>query len=384
MGLLPVKTAEVLLSYTGSDIHGLNAGKTAPTLRSVRRMSNLVAALKQINRRPVGIDGIPFEAYAYPQERAHWNPGLLEIDAQLNPLKAVQESLIYGALPDATVAFRMKDRLLERGTVENGIRERAFLRKLNVNLDRGFSDNSWGYRPGRSPEMAILRVRGAIRDGAHWGLKADFEHFFQHIDRSVLEFQLRNTIPDQALCDALLNTSAPVVVVKGRSMCRITGLPEGNGVSPFLANLYLDGFDTACSRFCCFRYADDLLVLAHTRKEVQKARDRIRELVAILRMKLNAKKTAILDLHREPVVFLGYELRGANVWPPQKAIERFEKKLLSRGQEDRERLMKGFVRRFSIGPVRKLFRRLDRTLVQLYPPGLSLVGLLDMLRDLSL
>jgi hypothetical protein len=343
-------------------------------------MSNLVAALKEINRRPVGIDGIHFDAYAHPRDHGLWNPNLPGMDADLNPLKAVQESLVYGALSDPTVAFRIKNRLLERGTVENRIRERAFLRKLNVNLDRGFNDCSWGFRPGRSPEMAILRVRRAVRAGAHWAGKTDFKHFFRYVDRSILEFQLRNTIPDQALCDALLNTAAPVVVVNGRSMCRIAGLPEGNGVSPFLANLYLDGFDTACSRFCSFRYADDLLVLGHTREEVQEALELIRALAAILRLKLNAKKTAILDLYREPGVFLGYELRGGNVWPPQKAIEQFEKKLLSRGQEDREQLMKGFVRRFSIGPVRKLFRRLDRRFAELFPPGVSLVGLLDALR----
>jgi len=358
----------------------LDAGKPSPTLGSVRRMSNLVAALEEINRRPVGINGIHFDAYAYPRDHALWNPNMLEVDAQLNLMNAVQESLIYGALPDATEAFRIKNRLLERGTVENRIRERAFLRKLNANLDRRFNDCSWGYRPGRSPETAILRVRTAVRDGAHWAAKTDFKHFFRSIDRSILECQLRNTIPDQALCDALLNAAAPVVVVSGQSMIRLTGLPEGNGVSPFLANLFLHGFDTACSHFRCFRYADDLLVLRCTREEIREALDLIRALAAKLGLKLNSKKTDVLDLYREPVVFLGYELRGGNIWPPQKAIERFETKLLSRGQEDREQLMKGFVRRFSIGPVRKLFRRLDRRFAELFPPGVSLVGLLDALK----
>ena len=296
----------------------------------------------------------------------------------------MQESLIYGALPDATVAFRIKNRQLERGTVENRIRERAFLRKLNPKLDRTFDDGSWGYRPGRSPEMAILRVRRAVRAGAHWAAKTDFQRFFQNIDRSILESRLRNTIPGQALCDALLNTVAPVVVIGGKSMDRLAGLPEGNGVSPFLANLYLDGLDKACSHLDYYRYADDVLVLGYTREEIQKALDFLRAHAARLRLKLNAGKTAILDLYRDPVVFLGYEIRGGNVWPPQKAIERFEEKLLSRGQEDPEQLVKGFVRRYSIGPVRKLFRRLDRRFAGLFTSGVTLVGLLDALRADSL
>jgi hypothetical protein len=211
-------------------------------------------------------------------------------------------------------------------------------------------------------------------------VKTDFKQFFRYVDRSILEFQLRTTIPDQALCDALLNTVAPVVVIYGRSMDRVAGLPEGNGLSPFLANLYLDGLDKACSHLNYYRYADDLLVLGRTREGVQEALDLIQAIAAKLRLKLNAKKTAIIDLYREPVVFLGYELQGGNVWPPQKAIERFEKKLLFRGQEDRVQLMKGFARRFSIGPVRKLFRRLDRRFAELFPSGVTLVGLLDALR----
>lgn len=41
--------------------------------------------------------------------------------------------------------------------------------------------------------------------------------------------------------------------------------------------------------------------------------------------------------------------------------------------------MKGFVYRYRIGSVRKLFRRLDRQLAHLYPPGLSLASLFDAL-----
>ena len=356
-----------------------NSGKASPTLRSVRRISNLVAALNEINWRLVGIDGLRVEAYTNPRDHVPWNPNLLNVDGQLDLLQAIQNDLVYGSLPDATQAVRMKDRLVERGTVANRIRERAFLRKLNANLDRAFSDASWGYRPHRSPEMAILRVRAGIRNGAHWALKSDFMRFFQHIDRSVVGRQLRATIPDQDLCEALLNTTSPVLVDRGKSKLRQNGLPEGNGVSPFLSNLYLHGFDLACSRYLYFRYADDLLLLGRSEEEVREARNFIEVQAAKLGLLLNTNKTAIRDLYSDSVVFLGYELRGGNVWPPQKAIERLEHKLLHRGQEGRFQLMKGFVRRFSIGPVRKLFRRLDRRFVSLYPPGVTLVGLLDSL-----
>ena len=43
--------------------------------------------------------------------------------------------------------------------------------------------------------------------------------------------------------------------------------------------------------------------------------------------------------------------------------------------------MKGFAHRYRIGPVRKLFRRLDRQLRHSFPPGLSLLSLLDDIRQ---
>ena len=97
-------------------------------------------------------------------------------------------------------------------------------------------------------------------------------------------------------------------------------------------------------------------------------------------MQLNEEKSFIRDLYRESLVFLGYELRGGNLYPPQEAVDRLQKKMRIRGQEARLTLMKGFVRRYSIGPVRKLFRRIDRSLNQLYPPGISLTGVLDAMQ----
>jgi hypothetical protein len=227
--------------------------------------------------------------------------------------------------------------------------------------------------------MAIAQVREAIRRGHHWALKTDIEHFFSNINRKILESQLRGTFSDQGFCEMVLRANSSISDSRKWAELseRTEGLPQGNCVSPVLSNIYLNGFDEALSNLHYWRYADDILVLGSSRKEVVEAMKRIERVLVQLGLRLNQKKTSIGDLYRTPLVFLGYEIRGGNLYPPMKAILSLEQKLRIRGQEAQKiNLMKGFVNRFRVGPVRKLFRRIDRELRQWYP-GITLTGLLD-------
>jgi hypothetical protein len=160
---------------------------------------------------------------------------------------------------------------------------------------------------------------------------------------------------------------------------RTEGLPQGNALSPVLSNIYLNRFDQECECLRYSRYADDILVLGRTKSEVVRALRRIKNLLEPLGLRLNEKKTLIVDLHRRPLTFLGYELSGGNLRPPKKAVLRLQHKLRVRGLEAREKinLMQGFVSRYRLGSVRKLFRRIDRELRPYYPAGVSLTGILD-------
>jgi hypothetical protein len=160
---------------------------------------------------------------------------------------------------------------------------------------------------------------------------------------------------------------------------RRRGLPEGNGLSPFLSNLYVTGIARALEHLNYFRYADDILMLTKCPEEPARAAEFLSKLFRRAGLALNLNKTDAIDLHKTPLVYLGYEIRGGNLYPSQKAILRLKRKLRVRGLEARQKvdLMKGFVTRFEIGSVRKLFRRVDRGLRQYYPGGETLVGILD-------
>lgn len=209
-------------------VRGIESDKVqGPTLRSVRRMSNLVKALQEINRRPIGVDGIPYAGWVNPREYALWDRNFLDTYG-LEPLKTLQEGLSYGEMPDATRETPVKNRVVERGTVRNSIVERAITRKLQLNLDRCFANSSWAYRPGRSPEKAIREVRTCIRRGAHWALKTDIRHFFPNVDRRILAIQLHDTIRDPLLWDSIVTAISPCLRhLDGSIISQRTGLPQG-------------------------------------------------------------------------------------------------------------------------------------------------------------
>ncbi len=352
-----------------------------PSLKSVRRMQNLVTALGQISRRPVGVDGLPYQAYAAPRDYLPLNPNLLDAYPDLNPMGDLQHRILFGDSPDPAEQIRVKGRFVERGTVANRIIERAVANKLSLNFDTLLSDASWGYRSGRSPEQAIQRVRDAIRHGAHFAFRTDIRQFFPSVNRNVLESELRSWIRDQSLVEFIMTSISPVLLVNGRPVeAERSGLPQGNGLTPFLSNLYLHPLDQALSAFHYFRFADDIFVIGKTHQEVAQAKRLIKGTLSQLGLHLNTAKTFTCDLYRQPAVFLGFELRGGNVYPPKKAIKRLEWQLRVRGREDGRAVMEAFVRRYRIGPVRKVFRRLDQRLGQWYPPGVTLVGLLVSMR----
>jgi hypothetical protein len=352
-------------------------GAQGATLNAVRRLKNVNAALQELNRRPVGIDGIPHVGYVDSLGYSRWNPNILDaVPNFYNPLELIQEKILYYYCyePDQVERFVVNGREVESGTVSNRIIERAIARKLSTNFDAAFSDSSYGFRPGRSPEMAIRNVRVAIRQGAHWAFKTDIRAFFENIDRGILIRQLVGSNIDPPLVRLTL---AAITSHLGCYGYRKNGLPQGNIICPFLSNLYLHGFDKACARYKYFRYADDILVLGRTREELLRAEACIEKWLTRLRLSLNPKKTFAVDLYRDPVVFLGFEIRGGNLYPPAKAIKTLADGLQFRGQKSRRALMEAFANRYRVGRVRKLFRRLDRELRQYYPSGITLTGLLD-------
>src|SRR5699024_6674109 len=73
-------------------------------------------------------------------------------------------------------------RLLGVPTVVDRVIQQAISQVLTPIFDSQFSDNSYGFRPRRYAEMAILKALDYMNDGYEWIVDIDLERFFDTVN----------------------------------------------------------------------------------------------------------------------------------------------------------------------------------------------------------
>lgn len=63
-------------------------------------------------------------------------------------------------------------------TVIDRLIQQALLQVLQPEFEPGFSDHSYGFRPGRNAWQAVQQAQGYIREGRRWVVDLDLEKFF--------------------------------------------------------------------------------------------------------------------------------------------------------------------------------------------------------------
>ncbi len=177
--------------------------------------------------------------------------------------------------------------------VVDRIAQSAVALTLGPVLDPEFSEASFGYRPGRSVDQAVARVRQWRDQGYQWVVDGDIERYFEKVPHDPLITRITDRIGDGPLTQLValwLETAAP-------TGC---GLPQGSPLSPLLANLYLDSVDDAIAGrgIRLVRFADDFVLLTRDRERAEAALARIGELLARHGLGLNPDKTRIVSFEQ--------------------------------------------------------------------------------------
>lgn len=232
-------------------------------------------------------------------------------------LKSIQTALIeHTYRPSPLVCFQIakpdqptEKRTLSIPTVIDRIVQQAVLFAITPVLEKRFSDNSFAYRPGRSIFSAAERVQQLRNQGYHWALRADIAQFFDSIDQNLLRQRIRKYVFDKHIQELLGRWAQPVLTSrrkKEHTWQPRRGIPQGAVVSPLLANLYLDRFDEMIAEpgFQFLRYADDLLFLGQTEKELQNALHHIQHMLQKWHLELKSTKTQMVHFD-EGFRFLG-------------------------------------------------------------------------------
>ena len=105
-----------------------------------------------------------------------------------------------------------------------------------------FSDASHGFRPQRSCHTALTKIQKTFT-GAKWFVEADIKACFDSFDHHVLIDILRKRIDDEAFISLMWKFLKAGYMEQWQYHMTYSGTPQGSGMSPILANIYLNELD---------------------------------------------------------------------------------------------------------------------------------------------
>jgi RNA-directed DNA polymerase len=204
------------------------------------------------------------------------------------------------------------------------------LQVLEPILDPTFSDSSYGFRPGRSPHMALEQARQYVnRDGREFVVDLDLEKFFDRVNHDILMSRIARRIGDKRLLRIIRRFLQAGLMQDGVCVTRDEGTPQGGPLSPVLANLLLDDLDQLLDsrghRFC--RYADDCNIYVRSLAAGQRVMDSvIRFLEGKLKLRVNRQKSAVAPVGERK--FLGHRLLlNGKLGISPKSVDRAKEKI---------------------------------------------------------
>lgn len=285
-------------------------GDTGSTLlHAALTTENLRRALKRVraNKGAPGVDGLDVNqtsrhlATVWPGIREQ----LLSGTYRPSPVRRVTISKPDGG-----------ERELGIPTVTDRLIQQALLQVLQPILDPTFSEHSYGFRPGRRAQNAVLAAQAYVQSGLRIVVDVDLSKFFDRVNHDILIDRLRKRINDPGiigLVRAYLNSG---IMDGGVVLARGEGTPQGGPLSPLLANVMLDEVDKELERrgHCFARYADDANVYVRSVRAGQRVMALLRRCYAKLHLVVNEDKSAVASVFGRK--FLGYSLwvaRGGEV-----------------------------------------------------------------------
>ena len=271
-------------------------------MEQVVSRENMLKALKRVesNRGAPGVDGVTVETFR-SQLRSDWpqtREQLLNGTYKPQPVKRVEIPK-----PDGGV------RLLGIPTLMDRLIQQALLQALTPIFDPGFSEHSYGFRPGRRAHDAVRKAREYVEEGYDWVVDIDLERFFDRVNHDMLMARVARKVKDKQVLRVIRRFLQSGVMVNGVVMDTEEGTPQGGPLSPLLANILLDELDRELTerghRFV--RYADDCNVYVRTRRAGHRVLESVRTfLEKKLKLKVNEAKTKVDRPTRSK--FLGFSM----------------------------------------------------------------------------
>ena len=237
-----------------------------------------------------GVDGVTATAYA------------ANLGANLRDLQARVKAKRYLAQPVRRVAIPKEGgqtRPIGIPALEDKLVQGAVRLVPEAIYEQDFLHCSYGFRPQRSPQQALVRQK------VSYVLDIDIRRFFDTMDHECLLRFVQHRVKDRSILRLLRRWLRAGVLEAGRVTPAETGTPQGGVISPLLANIYLHYVldlwaerhmrKTLRGEMVLVRYADDVVVGFQHRDDAETFQRALATRLAQFGLALNAAKTRLLE-----------------------------------------------------------------------------------------
>ena len=332
---------------------------------------NIKTAYKRVcaNKGVGGVDGVTVqELEKYMQE--NWNCIKEQIRTRTykpQPVKRVEIPKPNGGV-----------RKLGIPTVVDRVIEQAITQMLTPIFEPIFSDFSYGFRPNRRCEQAIVKLLEYFNDGYLWVVDIDLEKFFDNVPQDKLMSYVGRVIHDGDTESLIRKYLKAGVMEKGIYKATDIGTPQGGNLSPLLSNIMLNELDKELeSRGQHFtRYADDVVIVVKSKAAATRVMYSITKWIEKeLGLKVNATKTKVTPPSR--LKYLGFGFwKDKTEWkarPHEDSVNKFKRKLKALCKRSQSidltyrikkinEVTRGWINYFRIGSMKQKLKSIDEHL----------------------
>ena len=198
-------------------------------------------------------------------------------------------------------------------TVLDRVIQQAMVQVLSPMFEPYFSDYSYGFRPNRCCQQAILKVLEYLNNGFEWIVDIDLEKFFDNVPHDKLLRLVSDVVKDGNVVSLVNKFLKAGVIVNDKFQETNAGTPQGGPLSPLLSNIILNKLDKEIeARGLKFtRYSVDTIILVKSEKTANRVMKSITHYIEHkLSLKVNITKTKVCTPN--DVNYLGFGFYKSN------------------------------------------------------------------------
>ena len=294
-------------------------------LEQILSRENMNLAYKKVkaNKGAGGIDDVSVdEVYDYIKQ--NWK----SIREKIQKRKYRPQPVLRVEIPKPDGGVRK----LGIPTVMDRIIEQAVVQVITPIAEPHFSEYSYGFRPGRRAQQAVIKLLEYLNDGCTYIVDIDLEKFFDNVNQDKLMTLVHKIINDPDTESLIAKYLKAGVMVEGKYEDTVLGTPQGGNLSPILSNIMLNELDKELeSRGLHFvRYADDCVIAVGSSAAANRVMHTVTKWIERkLGLKVNMTKTNVTKPTNLKYLGFGFVKMG-DKWecrPHKDSLDKFKRKL---------------------------------------------------------